>query len=348
MRTWEPWTDLFSALVAAAVVWLVGMVAASRGTVLHSAFWSEYMEGLHNQAFSGLGLLPIADVPAGGMAVFAGMLAIYFFAIGIAGSRVWLKAGAEIDLFLGSISAYGLGLLLLFVGRSHPSNLFHPMMPLAVVIVSLLSQFRTTVARSAQPSSLGWIIAIASLAFLWSKPEFLAYPSLLKSALTAPAERDDVSRASVSIDGIKWTLRNYLDNMREVAHAMKQLPVGDEDVAVLDDWDTLLDFFGDRAPWSRYTSLFHGLLTKEMVAQTQQELLQRRPRFIVIRSAPPPIWEFKDIWTSFHQFVPQHYRLVMTIGAYEFWRSTESWRETAISNGRDLQIGEADQKSPAK
>jgi hypothetical protein len=94
--------------------------------------------------------------------------------------------------------------------------------------------------------------------------------------------------------------------------------------------------------------LFHGLLTKEMVAQTQQELLQRRPRFIVIRSAPPPIWEFKDIWTSFHQFVPQHYRLVMTIGAYEFWRSTESWRETAISNGRDLQIGEADQKSPAK
>ena len=38
------------------------MTLASRGTIIHATFWSGYLEGLHNQAFSGFGLLPIANV----------------------------------------------------------------------------------------------------------------------------------------------------------------------------------------------------------------------------------------------------------------------------------------------
>jgi hypothetical protein len=320
LRDWNSWTDLLAAGIATAVVWLVGMALASRGTLLHRAFWSEYLEGLHNQAFTGLGLLPIADIPGYAMAIFAGMLTIYFFAIGISSARIWLKVGSEIDLFLGSISAYGLGLLLLFIGRSHPLNLFHPMIPLAIVIMLLLSQVSATSILGGRSSSVGWVLAVASVALLWSKPEFLHYPSLLKWTVTAPAENDDVlSRTKVYIEGSPWKMLDYVNNLRQVASAINELPARDEDIAVLDDWDTVLDCYSGRAPWSRYTSLFYGLLTKTMISQTEHELLARHPRFIIIRAAPPPKWEFNDTWEAFHRFVPRRYRLLKTVGGYEFW-----------------------------
>ena len=65
-----------------------------------------------------------------------------------------------------------------------------------------------------------------------------------------------------------------------------------------------------------------------MVVQTEQELLMRRPRFIVIRSAPPPKWEFADTWASFHRFVPLHYHLENTVGGYEFWRRGQGEAES--------------------
>jgi len=321
LKTWNPWVDLLGAMAAAGSVWLLGMALASRGAILHRTFWSQYFEGLHNQAFSGLGLLPIANVSGYGMAIFAGMLTIYFFAIGLAGARIFLHRGSEIDLFLGSLAAYGLGLLLLFVGRSHPLNLFHPMIPFAMVVVLLLYDFRNTAARDAQWTSFPWVLAIASLAMLWTKPEFAVYPSLLECVLIGSPDRNGTLSLSTSdLGGLSLSLRQEVLDTQRVVNAIKHLPARDRDVAVLDDRDTLLDYLSDRAPWSRYTSLFHSLLTRKLIAQTQSELLQRRPRYIVIRSAPPPKWEFNDTWTSFHRFVPRHYHLEKTVGGYEFWR----------------------------
>jgi len=115
-------------------------------------------------------------------------------------------------------------------------------------------------------------------------------------------------------------LPDYLLRLRQVATAIKNLPAGDRDVAVLDDRDTFLDLLANRAPWSRYTSMFHGLLTQTLVSQAQQQLAKQKPKFIVIRSAPPDKWDFTDTWTAFHHLLPRHYRLEKTVGAYDFWR----------------------------
>jgi hypothetical protein len=319
--THSPRMDLLTAVAAAAFVWLMGMMFASRGTILHRAFWSEYLEGLRVQAFSGLGLIPIADDSGYALAVFGGILMVYLFAIALSGARIWLKISSELDFFLATISAYGLGLLLLFVGRSHPFNLFHPMVPLALVVVLLLYNFRTSVFADVKWTSFPWVLLLSSLAMLLTKPEFAIYPSVLQSMLIHDqAAEGSLSLARDDLGGLSLTHRKEVPNTRLVVSAIDHLPAHDGDIAILDDRDTLLSYLSDRIPWSRYTSVFHSLLTWKLVAQTQRELLRHRPRYIVMRAAPPPKGAFNDTWASFHQWVPRHYHLEKTVAGYEFWR----------------------------
>jgi hypothetical protein len=328
IRSWDCWAAPVGAAAMALLVWVAGMTLASRGTILRRLFWSEYFEGLHNQAFSGFSMLPIANVNGFGMAIFAGMLVVYFFAIGSAGARIWSGTSSEIDVFLAPISAYGLGLLLLFVGRSHPSNLFHPMVPLAIVIVALLHDFRANTARDLRWTSFPWVLAAGTLAILCTKPEFTMCPSLLEQLLIRSPDRNGpLALSSTDLSGFPLSQKRLVNDTQLVVKAIRLLPVHDQEIAILDDRDTLLCYLSDRSPWSRYTSIFHGMLTRTMISKTQRELVLRHPRYIVIRSAPPPMtamatteWEFTDLWTIFHHLAARRYHLEKTVGGYDFWR----------------------------
>ena len=65
-------------------------------------------------------------------------------------------------MLLATVAAYGLALLLLFVNRSHPFNLCHPMVPFAVVLTALVfnGMFGADPNRLAQPQKA--LVAVSS------------------------------------------------------------------------------------------------------------------------------------------------------------------------------------------
>jgi hypothetical protein len=65
-------------------------------------------------------------------------------------------------------------------------------------------------------------------------------------------------------------------------------------------------------------------LTQESLDGIRQELIERRPRWVVVRSqhaVRPRDWEF--VWAPLYTVVTNRYILGQTVGAYEIWRSKQ-------------------------
>ena len=164
------WRPPLVAYTIAVTTWMTGLLIGAHGHIFFKDFWNGYFEGMHIQAFMGLGLLPFGILPLPALGTFAAIVILYITCIGWG---VWSHAAGErstAKLFLSVLAAYGLGIMLLFVGRTHPLNLFHVMVPLAIVIAI---SGELVFGCGGSTSAIGWCAAICFCGLLVTKPEFL-------------------------------------------------------------------------------------------------------------------------------------------------------------------------------
>jgi hypothetical protein len=114
--------------------------------------------------------------------------------------------------------------------------------------------------------------------------------------------------------------KHQAQTLREVAARMHREDVHGNQILVLDDNDTILYYLSGVAPWSRYASLFHSVMTEQMLSDTENEILSRRPAVVFIRAEEPKKWLFDDVWEVYHRLIQEHYKLQDHIGMYEVWR----------------------------
>ncbi|MBV8782001.1 MAG: hypothetical protein JO353_11440 [Phycisphaerae bacterium] len=271
------------------------------------------------QAFGGIGLLPIAEVDQYSLIGFGAIVALYIACIAWGIGRCAISDQSPAVCLLAVIAAYGLGIMLLFVGRSHPMNLFHVMVPLAIVLA--IGGSLTTTSPDLRCSPLAPAAAICFACILFHKSSFLEYPSLLGAGSSRPPVGLAMSVHPPDLAGLPQEYSEKVQSFTRVSRALHQLRVKDDQVVVLDPRDTLIDYLAGRTPWSRYTSLFHGMLTFDQVRAMQALIIARKPTYAVMRSAPEKGGQFNDLWAAFHRTVARRYKLIKTVGGYDIWKS---------------------------
>ncbi len=327
--------------VPAAMLFLTGLGIGSRGTLFHSQMWYGLGEGLRWQAFSGLGMLPISGNDVGMLILFALMIILSLSTVtwGVidfvfADERTprqpsgGTSSVATVPL-LAAIGAYGLCMLLLFVGRSHAYNLFHPSVPFAILVTAILAQARLrlepVLARTAIPGG----ILIVLLVMLVTKPDFTVYPGLVGSWFV-PKESGGFALKDQPLDLLVGSPPTSDERaIKTVSAVVRQLSQKGT-IAVLDAADTTIYYLSGVRPWSRYTSIFEGMLTQDLMHKTCDRLLAEPPDFVVMRAGGAGEtggrWDFSDVWEGFHSLVVKHYVMSERVGCYEIWRRSEGAR----------------------
>ena len=316
---------------------LLGLAAASRGTLATAEFWKGWSEPLL-KASGGLSAIPIADLPPVPLLGFCAMVAVYLGPLGVAVVRGWRRQLQVGELWLAVVAGYGLMSLLLFVGRSHPWNLFHVSVPACLVAVSMLARCHQRLGRShagashtvARAVRSGVVRALpaaclaAALFALWASPAFHVYPGLWKRITGGPPPQGlCLLQAPGDICGLPAGLRPYVEHLHAVTAKMRAVAMEGQTVAVLDDADPLLYLMAGLAPWSRYSPVLPGLLFQSQVVQLQAQLASSGPDVVVMRTRPEGgWWRFIDphLWHAVHRTVQGHYLLESTYGPFELWR----------------------------
>jgi hypothetical protein len=298
------------------------LLYASRGTLFTRAFAEGWVEALFLFGSSGVGALPVAALPDSSLAAFMIMTATYLAMIAFVGLRALHRKVSSGEVLLGTLAAYGLAVLLLFVGRSHPFNLCHAAPPFAVLVTALLLRCHRALPGALLDSALPGALAVGVVLLLLTKPQFRTYPSLLGSGSQGPPPTGLSLRTNPpDICGLPPNFEPFVSDVREICSAVQTLAPDGKGVAILDLNDTMLYSVADACPWSRYTSLFRIALTHQLVDHFRDELIACHSKYVLIRGASvrrPPNWEF--IWAPLYETVTNRYVLHQNVGPYEVWR----------------------------
>lgn len=315
----------FIAVVIAGLSW------ASRGTLFTRAFWLGYWESLLFYS-GGISALPMHDGIAQREDFLLLMVAllVYTFALCSALLRWITQTLTAPDLVLALVAAFGLETLMVFINRSHPFNLYHPIIPFCLLAIAYVARWAETppdprsrsrfvqsggrIARAAAPAALAAIL-IAGFAL---NPHVREYPSLLAKALPQPAAGRTRSSLRAEED-YKEVLRPFADALQSVSEN------GRYSVALFDPKDTNFLVLADIAPYCRYSPL-------DPLHYRQIELIRQR-----LTEAPPDIILF-TIYTTFEleelrtELLGETYQLDGTTGPWQILRRVD--RETArVSSG---------------
>jgi hypothetical protein len=264
--------------------------------------------------------MPIAGMPEIPLVAFCAMTAVYVAAIGHAALRSFQGAAGERDLLLASLCAYGLALLLVFVGRSHPYNLPHVSVPFAVVCVMLLTRARERLGRWLPHASFGPVLAGGLLLLLLTNANLRHYPSALGSHFRQPLRAGlTLFPDAPGISGLSFASRQFVEDLGAVAAAVRSLASDGRDVAIFDLNDTPLYCAAGIPPWSRYATLVPMLLTQDSIAELKQELIVRQPGAVVIRSERGRTPALDFAWRPLHELLESRYERARTIGDFEIW-----------------------------
>jgi hypothetical protein len=307
---------------AAAATLLPLLLYASRGTLFTLAFWRGWVEALVTYGSLGVGSLPVAEVPGDTVMCFMIMVSVYVGAIAWALFRGLQRSASRGDVLLAALGAYGLALLLLFVNRSHPSNLWHTAPPFAVLLAALMLQCHRALAGLRRHPSIPYALIGLLLVLLFAKESFGCYPNILTSLFEKrPSAGLSLRLNPRDLSGLPQDYEPFVRETRDICAAIRTLAPDGKGVAILDANDTLLYSTSDTCPWSRYASLFYMALTQQALDKMRRELVARAPKYIVTRGESadrPANWEF--VWAPLYEIVLKSYVLRQTVGPYQIWQ----------------------------
>jgi hypothetical protein len=268
---------------------LGGLSWASRGTCFQPAFWPAYLESTLLYS-GGMGSLPMSQGIAHPreFALLMIVLTTYTLALAIALFRSVTPKLEATDLVMALVAASGLGMLILFINRSHPYNVYHPIIPFCILAThygsrrAALASGATSAAgatrapswrrNEAVPIAIVGVLLVA----LACNGQVHNYPSLLATLLPSlgavtPGATADAGRTP-SID--------YRAEMRPLVETLQKLSDGGRhSVAVVAQGETVLLFLADAAPYFRYSPL--ELIDRRQVASVERTIVDHPPDFIL-------------------------------------------------------------------
>jgi tetratricopeptide (TPR) repeat protein len=302
------------------------LLYASRGTLSSTAFWAGWVEALVKYGSQGLSALPIAELPDAPLACFLIMIALYLGAISHATLKCLHGNARQGEVLLAALASYGLAVLLVFIGRSHPFNLCHATPPFAILVTALMFRGYNTIPGRLRSSTLPYALTGGLALLLLAKPAFRDYPSLLASVFgDRPVGGLSLRLTPPDMCGLPPEYENFASEVHSIGTAIQLVAPDGKGVAIVDLNDTMLYSVANACPWSRYAFVFQMALTQQFIIDVRNDLVQRPPRIVVIRgqnAIRPPKWDF--IWTPLYEAVTNRYALCQTVGPYEIWAQPHS------------------------
>ncbi|MEP6502268.1 MAG: hypothetical protein ABJD97_02985 [Betaproteobacteria bacterium] len=315
-----PWATGRFALGAAlslVLVTLVGFTLANQGTPPDGAFWAGWSESLRAYG-GGLTHLPIAGELGQSAIVdvlLPAMLLAYFLGAGSALSACARRAVAADQALTATIAVYGMGTLVLFIGRSHHYNLLHVAIPACLLFAKaahgLLHDIGTRrLHRLAVP-----VVACVALAWLLLDETIATdYPDAIDVALgivqVKPA-KPEWTRPSGDV--VEPIFPRKTVPFRLACDAIRRASAGGrQSVAVIGLEDTPYLMEAGVAPWFRYSPVLANLVSWSQVEALEQRIEQAPPHWIFLASEPEPTLyntTTADVLAHITAFVRQRYEL---------------------------------------
>lgn len=281
------------------------------------------------------------------VALFFAYLAIFGYLVG----RLLHGREQYFEIFNGVLALYGMLILLHFVGRSGES-VYRVWMPLALIFANLAGAAvnqagsiarqiwgdprRSRAAMRAACALLGMmgilLVIVAPRSVLITP--FLNYPSAMSSLIgEKPTDGVCLMTDPKDVCALPSRLVDAAAGVQSIVDRLRSYMEEGKAFAVIDDSGALFYLAADSAPYGRYSRLFTSLLTKQDLAEFEEQLRSHPPAIVVTR--PPVIlpsriyetWHFisfgannpTDTLLQLRGVVTDLYRLESTIEPYEIW-----------------------------
>jgi len=274
--------------VALVLVAGAGFTLANQGEPPGRAFWSGLTESIFVYG-GGIGNLPIALAlgnDAGFDLLLLAMLALYFRCMGAALSACIERRVSPDQAIRAAIAAYGLGTLMIFIGRSHQQNLMHVTIPFCLLVADLATSTARAfsagaAARGIRPQHLLWAALVATICVQSDK---VAYPNLVNAAMSPFAL---TALQATSGDALPAESPREVAEFRAASDAIRQASDGGRNkVAVIGYNDTAYLVQAGVAPYFRYSPVLANLLFEDQVAELTRRIAGAPPDWIFITVAP--------------------------------------------------------------
>jgi len=302
----KTWLFVLGTLAGLAGTLVPGLAVASRGTLLRPEFWRGWLEPLFAYG-GGIGALPIggAMLEWSGYLLFTAQLLAYLFFFGSAIEKSLRKTLSPEDQVLGMMAVYGLGAIIIFIGRSHVFNLYHTAIPFCILLTSLFSRMGRKITASLEAAwpaaeapllsmtlrTAPWACVYLALIAVCANTGYESYPNLLHSTF-----RD--YRAGRPADNFLFAQRQDVllpENLRPMAQRFtaitdtlaKLSDGGRNSVAVIDFADTHYLVQADLKPCFRYSPLIAGLHFTEQIDLIERQLAAHAPDYVLIPDQAP-------------------------------------------------------------
>ncbi len=285
------WFALGAAL-ALVLVAGVGFILANQGELPSRAFWSGLTESILVYG-RGVASLPIAQTIVSNGAfelLLLAMLAAYFRCMGAALWACVQRRVSAAQTIRAAVAAYGLGTLMLFIGRSHEENLLHVTIPFCLLVAELAaSTARAFPAGAARrPIRLQHVLSIGLVATICVQAAQAGYPNLVDVAIGAvPASRTHPTWIEGAGDAIPTESHRDVAEFRAASDAIRQAADGGRHtVAVIGYNDTAYLAQAGVAPYFRYSPVLANLLFQYQVADVTRHIADAPPDWIFIAVEP--------------------------------------------------------------
>ncbi len=286
----RPAGSLSSFALSAVGVWLLiagaGFTWANQGQFPGGAFWRGLTESIFVYG-GGIANLPIAQAIIGHgttALLLLAMLATYVRSTGAALCACWSRSVSERQAVRATIAVYGMGTLLIFVGRSHEQNLMHVTIPWCLLLAESAA---SAAMQPLRPRRVRWTFALSMglIVFIAAQASSIRYPNLVDGvAGLLEATADNRPRWTDSAgDELPTEPAAHLAEFRVASDALRKVSGGGKrSVAVIAFNDTAYLLEAGVAPYFRYSPVLANLLSKEQVNGIARRLVESPPDWIFL------------------------------------------------------------------
>jgi len=263
-----------------------GFTWANQGQLPDGAFWRGLTESIFVYG-GGVANLPIAQAIIGNGAtalLLLAMLATYVRSTGAALRACWSRGVSARQAVRATIAVYGMGTLLIFVGRSHEQNLMHVTIPWCLLLAESAASAATAPQR---PSRLRWTFTLSMglIVFIAAQASMIRYPNLVDGAagLLDAATNNRPRWTDAAGDELPTEPAAHLAEFRVASDAIRKVSGGGRrSVAVIAFNDTAYLLEAGVAPYFRYSPVLANLLFKEQVDGITRRLAGSPPDWIFL------------------------------------------------------------------
>lgn len=257
-----------------------GFTLANQGHFPDRSFWTGWMESLLAYG-GGIANLPIAHSLARSPTtslLLLFMLTTYILCLSECLVGL-VRGGLSPDAPLrGAIATYGLGTLILFIGRSHEQNLMHVSIPFCLLVTQATAPMVRASTRYLPKAHR--LLSVTLVAMIWIQADKVHYPNLTNALLgpvvltqSIPIKAEAVPSANPDV---KTEFMAASDAIRTASEH------GRHSVAVIGYHDTAYLIQAGVAPYFRYSPVLANLLFEGQVKEITRRIKDSPPDWIFI------------------------------------------------------------------